>query len=343
MERVVPNETGSLVALVGRNGCAVVRTTQRDRATHTMRVAHVGRVFYAARPGLRIVHACWHPASLSHLALLCSDGCVRLYAMGTGDVEDPEQVLRPTVEGELVACAFGASGDWEPLTLYVATADRRVYVQCPVVPRNLSLPEALTQRLLHRQLHEVTRLEAETHTAHHAVGDSRKMVRHSTRLWKNARRVLRWLEAGMPPSEHEAATQGPLSAAEEEGAAALQGTRCCAFAVLPTALPVLVSLFENGVLEAHLQLQCAGPLWVGGDADVDVSHCAMILDRVDLGPSLAKGSSSFGGALRSGPVPRLFADPLQCTVWYVAHAGGIDCVAFPRLGTCALAPSRPRH
>jgi nuclear pore complex protein Nup88 len=141
--------------------------------------APLAAALLAARPGLRILQLAWHPASPRHVALLTSDGCLRLYdaARAAGEPEQAVELaplqarggaggraggggfgLTPGPAGSrprrpAVAFAFGKgigsthSSPWEGLTVYVADAGGGLWSLCPFAPFGAALPAATAAAL----------------------------------------------------------------------------------------------------------------------------------------------------------------------------------------------------
>eukprot|EP00891_Asterochloris_glomerata_P001339 jgi/Astpho2/1339/Aster-x0997 len=118
----------------------------------------VDRKLFSSRPGLKLLHAAWHPGSYTHFALLTSDQTWRLYH--TERLSDPEQIFelaprwRRAISAEdenpvarPVAFAFGASSSWERFTVFFVCADSSVLAFCPVVPFGVTLPVSQLARL----------------------------------------------------------------------------------------------------------------------------------------------------------------------------------------------------
>ena len=102
---------------------------------------------FAARPGLQVLQAGWHPDSDSHLALLTSDSVWRLYNVRSpGLAEQTFKLSPPGRRGGLgldsgggggaavVAFSFGAAACWERFSVYFLTRRGQVFTLCPVVP-----------------------------------------------------------------------------------------------------------------------------------------------------------------------------------------------------------------
>jgi hypothetical protein len=168
VEYVLCNETGSLVALVGDHGCCVVNLSRRLRSEFNQRpgtvveckVIALGHLFFGMHPEVRIMKARWHPASLSHLALMCSDNVLHLYNVLSRDTEDPEQILRVSLESlRVLSFDFGSSLDWTHFTVFFCLSDQNIYALCPVVPFGCPIPEELLNSLEVRQKQEIERLD----------------------------------------------------------------------------------------------------------------------------------------------------------------------------------------
>lgn len=320
------NATGSMIALVGRNGAAVLKAVGAGQ----MQSLAVGATFFQTHPSVRVLKAQWHPASLSHLALLCSDGCLRLYSTNTS-MSEPEQVLRPALPADVraVSFAFAASSGWSHFAVYFAGSDNGIYCQCPFVPQHMVIPPALLEELTQFQEGEIARLTAANKAALAAVGDSRKMVRKTARQLKAANRALSWLRGGMDAGQ-EPAVQ-PLVSAEELEPLEKASERVCDIAIISAKFPVLCVLYESGLLELRLQLQSPAPLWeTGGKAHRDMLGWVILIDRADVAPSILKG---LGSSLMpsNAPLPALYQDPVVRDRWFVLHGGGVDFFVLDKL------------
>lgn len=250
-------------------------------------------------------------------------------------MDEPEQVLRPQMPPDVrvVSFAFGASHLWSHFTVYFSGSDNRLYSQCPFVPRHLVIPPTLVDDLLRLQENEVARLTHACKVAHSLVGDSTKMVRKTTRHLKAATRILSWLQGGMTDVGLEPLLQS-LLAEEEVEPLNKMSERVCDMAVIPAKFPVLCVLYESGLLEMRLQLQCASPAWVSNNrADTpksDMSAWVVLFDRVDVAPSILKG---LGASVMpfNAPLPMLLRDPVFRDRWFIAHAGGVDYFSVDKL------------
>jgi hypothetical protein len=347
VQYVLPNEIGSLVALVGERGCCIVKLPRRVRAEMNKRpnaVVHAkvtapGHLFFGTHADVNVIKARWHPASLNHLALLCSDNALRLYNAYAADAEDPEQLLRVAVESlSVLSFDFGCSLDWTHFTVFYALSDGNIYAQCPVLPQGCPIPEELIAALEARQKGEVERLDAKLAKLQKAPAqpDQQKRIRRAVKRAAAAARALKWAESlrgGKQMALNELPlVQGPLTVPLAEVDELPVEERVCDLAVAGTLFPVLVSAFESGLVEMRLQLSSVLPAWpekgvAAGGARLEA---LVLFDRLDVAPSVIKG---MGGAElpKEHPLPLLHSDPLHANLWYLSHAGGIDCLALTDL------------
>lgn len=347
---VVPNETGSLVALVGLNRCVVLNISKSVRAgllskqsalSPSCRAIVLGDRFFSINPTLEIVKARWHPASLRHLALLCSDNTLRLFNTLSGDTEDPEQAFRVVLDQfKVLSFDFGSSMEWSHFTVFYALSDGNLYAQCPVVPLGCPIPDALIESLLTRQAKEIERLEARLarYQQQDQQGDLQKRIRKTIRLIAQAARGLKWAEQLRAGGLKSVPTdrpilQGPLSVSvSDDGEDDMPADeRVCDIRVLPTAFPVIFSVYESGLLELRLQVSSVSPAWARkSSATVRKFDALVLFDRLDVAPSIVEGC---GSTLleKDAPLPTFYMDSVQNNFCYISHAGGVECVAIPDL------------
>jgi hypothetical protein len=374
VNHVLCNETGSMVALVGAHGCCVVNLSRRLRSEFNKRprtvveckvcpffffvflllwladdrrkVSALGHIFFGTHPEVRIVKGRWHPASLSHLALLCSDNVVRLYNVLARDLEDPEQLLRVSLESlRVVSFDFGASLDWTHFTVFYLLSDGNVYAQCPVIPMGCPVPEELLTTLELRQKQEIERLDAKLARLNGLKASGMDVARRIRRTVKRAAgsaKALKWIElvragkVGQLMAQSDLPVlQGPLTVSlAAEADAVPEDERVCDLLVAATQFPVLVTVFESGLVELRLQLCSLFPAWpykssglIASGVSASRSEVLVLFDRFDVAPSVLRGCGTLDAALH----PSVYADPLHENVWYVRHAGGIECIALPSL------------
>ena len=279
VSHVSVNEIGSLVALHGPHGCCVVALSRRVRSEFNLRsgtvvqikIVALGHLFFGTHPEVRIIKARWHPASLVHLALLCSDNVVRLFNTTLRDTEDPEQLLRVSIEGlKVVSFDFGSSLDWTHFTVFYLLSDGSIYAQCPVVPFGCPIPEELLSTLELRQQQEIARLDsklARLNTLKSSGLDVARRIRRTVKRAAGSARALKWIElvrAGKLMAQSDLPVlQGPLTVASLSDSDVLpEDERVCDLLVAGTAFPVVVTLFESGLVELRLQLCSVLPCWV---------------------------------------------------------------------------------
>ncbi len=352
VEYVVPNEIGSHVALVGAHGCCVVSLSCRVRAdlnkqanaVVTCKVVALGHLFLGTHPEVSIVKARWHPASLSHLGLLGSDGALRLYNVLSADVEDPEQLLRVTVESlRVLSFDFGSSLDWTHFTVFYALSDGNIYAQCPVVPFGCRIPEELISALESRQKTEIERLDGKLVKLQKnaALPDQQKRLRRTVKRAAAAGRALKWAGSLRLAKTSQVTSvgdvpllQGPLTVALSDADVLPEDERVCDMVVTGSLFPVIVTAFESGLIEMRLQLSSVLPVWPEKGAASGAAsgrlEALVLFDRLDVAPCVIKGVGS-ATLPKEHPLPLLHSDPLHANVWYLSHAGGVECLALPDL------------
>ena len=354
------NTPGTLIALWGKHGCAVVRLNRKVRAAlskarQDTELSHViplptsllGGMFFGLHPNVHVLQAKWHPMSAGHLGLLCSDNSLRLYNVHELELEEPEQTFRINVESnKVLAFGFGGSFEWTNFSVFYTLSDNAVYAQCPVIPFGCHVPETLLAELKAKQQAEVERLQQKADSIRRASaastvsgGDGR--LRRCMRELSAATRGLRWTElvrtgqVGVLASDETPLVQGPLTLAVDGSDSLPVSEVACDMLVLPTSFPVLVTAFESGLMELRLQVSSVLPCWPTDRSSIHASlgsrsEALVLFDRADIAPSVLKGACT-AKLPRGHPLPQLCADPLQHNVWYMFHAGGADCVALPNL------------
>ncbi|OUM64965.1 hypothetical protein PIROE2DRAFT_69154 [Piromyces sp. E2] len=171
------NKNGKLLALVGEDGVNVMIIPQTINQINVeelrANVITVGSDIYSSNSGIKIVKAAWHPLSStnSHLVILSSDGCLRLFDVFS-ESKEPEQryfigpqyyneykeftssvyipgrsISGNSEEMETVSFTFGNGDDWEIFTIYVLMKNGDVYAICPFLPSKSTVKKSLLENL----------------------------------------------------------------------------------------------------------------------------------------------------------------------------------------------------
>jgi hypothetical protein len=170
--------------------------------------------------------------------------------------------------------------------------------------------------------------------------DVTKRIRRTVKRAAASAKALKWIEmvrVGKVSLLSELPVlQGPLTV--PLGSDALPAEeRVCDMLVAQSQFPIVVTLFESGLIELRLQLCSVFPAWASqgslhssssGGTMVARSEVLMLFDRLDVAPSILQGC----GSLTSSLSPSLYRDPLHhANVFYVLHAGGMELLALPDL------------
>ncbi|KAL2614047.1 hypothetical protein R1flu_025739 [Riccia fluitans] len=145
---MVFNRTGRSVVLVGDGSLAVVNlfppsSTSSSGICRLQNVGASGLFSGGKGQWLHILQVAWHPYSDSHLGVLSSDGCFRLFDLSL-DVDNAEQEyhLQPSPPSNTrfaplaraIAFSFGGEHLWDRFTVFLLYSDGRMYALCPVIP-----------------------------------------------------------------------------------------------------------------------------------------------------------------------------------------------------------------
>jgi len=171
------NKNGKLLALIGEEGVNVMIIPQTINQINVeevhANVITVGSDIYSSNSGIKIVKAAWHPLSStnSHLVILSSDGCLRLFDVSS-ESKEPEQryfigpqyyneyksynsslyipgrsISGNSEEMETVSFTFGSGDDWEIFTIYILMKNGDVYAICPFLPSKSTVKKSLLENL----------------------------------------------------------------------------------------------------------------------------------------------------------------------------------------------------
>ncbi|RKO87360.1 hypothetical protein BDK51DRAFT_46109 [Blyttiomyces helicus] len=175
VRQMVVNPSGKLMAVVGDKAVTVICLPHSVRFEKkgnprgvVLKTLSVGSIYHSSEFA-RIVKVLWHPLSYgdSHLAVLSSDGYLRMYNVPI-DCEEPERVFHffdpalcetggfPTsrrnrrgmfdadkAEKETISFCFGSiNGGWEMFTAYGLSQNGDIYALCPVMPNRSRLTNA---------------------------------------------------------------------------------------------------------------------------------------------------------------------------------------------------------
>eukprot|EP00899_Mesostigma_viride_P018718 jgi/Mesvir1/26848/Mv20599-RA.1 len=175
---------GQRLALAGISpdgvaGVAVVDTSVVPGLPSRQSTRDLVRIYpamFACRPSLRVLQLAWHPLSDTHVGVLTSDGCFRLFDLAQdSDVPeqefylhlppDPSSARNPpglrvsasassgrataVLQGmQVVDFCFGAPGEsWEMFTVFFLDSLHRVFALCPVVPFGCHVPSTAVASL----------------------------------------------------------------------------------------------------------------------------------------------------------------------------------------------------
>ncbi|ORX53876.1 hypothetical protein BCR36DRAFT_411021 [Piromyces finnis] len=174
---ITVNKNGKLLALVGEDGVNVMIIPQTINQINVeeihANIITVGSDIYSSNSGIKIVKAAWHPLSStnSHLVILSSDGCLRLFDVSS-ESKEPEQryfigpqyyneykefsssvyipgrsISGNSEEMETISFTFGNGDDWEIFTIYVLMKNGDVYAICPFLPSKSIVKKSLLENL----------------------------------------------------------------------------------------------------------------------------------------------------------------------------------------------------
>lgn len=132
--KLIPARTEhGIFAVCADRGAAVVECS---RNSTTAVVKYVGSSIFRRRPGLKVLHAAWSPHADAFLALLTTDGNLRLFDVSSKKSAEIERFrLRVVTSGAgPVSFAFGRACGWDCLSVYVLAEDGAMYVASPVAP-----------------------------------------------------------------------------------------------------------------------------------------------------------------------------------------------------------------
>ncbi|BBM97550.1 nuclear pore complex protein Nup88 [Marchantia polymorpha subsp. ruderalis] len=142
------NRTGRSLVLVGDGSLMVVNllAPSSTSSSGVCRVQKVGadRIFSRGNgQWLRILQVAWHPYSDSHLGVLSSDGCFRLFDLSlNAESAEQEYHLQPSSTKNpgfsslvrAISFSFGGEHLWDRFTVFVLYNDGSLYALCPIVP-----------------------------------------------------------------------------------------------------------------------------------------------------------------------------------------------------------------
>lgn len=178
VNQITINKNGKLMALIGNNELHVMVLPQSiyqniNTEVHHASTVSIGSDIFSSKCGISIVKAEWHPLSStdSHLVILSSDGCLRMYDVSS-ELKEPEQCIyigpqyydeyrtfTPSYyvpgrsisgnkeEMEATSFYFGSGEDWESFTLYILMRNGDVYAICPFLPSKSIAKKSLLENL----------------------------------------------------------------------------------------------------------------------------------------------------------------------------------------------------
>ncbi|CAM6088490.1 unnamed protein product [Calypogeia fissa] len=142
------NRTGRCLVLAGDEALIVLNLLPPSSAAASglCRVQKVGseQIFRAGEGiWLRILQIAWHPHSDTHLGVLSSDGCFRLFDLSlNAECAEQEYYLQPRLSARSgsallvrpTSFAFGGEHLWDRFTIFILYNDGSVFALCPIVP-----------------------------------------------------------------------------------------------------------------------------------------------------------------------------------------------------------------
>lgn len=133
-----PTEHGTFAVCANR-GIAVVECANNGASAQ---VRFIGTSMFRRRPGLQVLHTAWSPHADAFLALLTTDGNLRLFDVSSKKSAEVERFrLRVVTSGAgPVSFAFGRANGWDCLSVYVLAEDGAMYVASPVAPVGTRIP-----------------------------------------------------------------------------------------------------------------------------------------------------------------------------------------------------------
>lgn len=315
VECLIFNRTGTLLTLVGQDGVMVVEVPQRYRTLTSSRESdksyfcrswNVAERFFVCTNRVKVVQVAWHPGSPynTHLTILSSDNCIRVYDVT--DAQTPQTVVSLAPSSK---CFYLSSNSKASVSACLGES---------AVSFDFGPPENACSP-------KCAKFNEEQHSDH---CQWRIFV-----LYGNGDIYAVQLPVKKTSSE-QVKVEGPLAMYPQSDDN--YGVDACSLICLPSAVPVLVIATASGMLYHCMVLATIvsdddskdEESWSAYNQSYNETAADVALyvyESVELSSSLISEDSE---DVYSRPI-RLHKDPTMCSKYHCTHLSGVHSVALP--------------